>query len=427
MIYRNPKLSYYLAVVKEKKSKLLWVLLLALAVSLPFERLLTLDLFGYTVKISYLLAIAIVIYFVFIRLKNKIKDKVSLEEYFLAAYVLINFMTAFWTLNFNRTVVISGMIFLMVLLYLALKRLISSELALKIESTLVWVGVAISFFGFWQFLAGSVPALNQFSLLRPQYQVGVFPFPRIQSTLLEPLYLANFLLIPTFLAIKKYIGTPKIKTAWPVVVMSAAIFLTLSRGGIYALALGLIIVGVATIWRFKNQLKSYLKTLGIVLAGLVLAAAMFYASAGSGAVKTAAVHSGSEDWGAQEVDTGRTATMKAAWEEFKTQPIGIGTGTFGDLPQFKAKIATKGYQTVNNLYLEVLVESGFLGLLAFGAFLLLIFWRLLKKAYQKDQNAVYFLAIFVAIFFQYLTFSTIYITYVWFFLALATRLEINEA
>jgi O-antigen ligase len=130
-------------------------------------------------------------------------------------------------------------------------------------------------------------------------------------------------------------------------------------------------------------------------------------------------HAGVADVSTGESTLDRFYLTKIAWQQFLKHPWGIGTGAFGALPEFTEKVIVGDYQTVNNLYLEVLVEEGIIGFLIFIFFLTLLIKNLSVKIQEKNFAALIYLVIGVAIFVQAVSFSSLYILPIWAYLALA--------
>ena len=86
---------------------------------------------------------------------------------------------------------------------------------------------------------------------------------------------------------------------------------------------------------------------------------------------------------------------------------------------------------VNNEYLELLVETGVLGLVCFGAVVLVVLWQARVAASKMDsafvQAVVYgLMAALVATLVQYNTFSVLYIMHIWLLIGLLHRLTVEK-
>ncbi len=388
-----------------------------LLVSLPFERLLTVELSGYTLKFSYLFGILLIAYFFCDLIRRKVKDNVAAEEVLLVFFSVMAFLTLFWTLDFKRSLVISLMFLFMALIFIVLRRLIDDKRSIALENLLIWLGLAAAIFGLWQFFAGSFDSISHLAFLRPQYTKELFGFPRIQSTFLEPLYFADFLLISIGLLIKRVcLG---VHDYLKLFIIGIAFFLTLSRGGIYALAGGLVLALLVILVKFRKYLAKYLLSILVIVAAALVSLALIYVVSGHRGVGNYFSQAQNTSLSSDEVDNNRLSTTQVAWRTFKNHPFGIGAGAFGALPEYKSNIPARGYQTVNNLYLEVLVEEGIIGLVFLAGFVVLLIIDLIKRIGLGKIENLFYLAILVSFLIQFLTFSTLYIMYIWVFLALA--------
>jgi O-antigen ligase len=149
----------------------------------------------------------------------------------------------------------------------------------------------------------------------------------------------------------------------------------------------------------------------------IFAIFLVYSTADKAGVNQFLGHTAVNDVGTGESVIGRLGTASSALGTAVGHPFGLGAGAFGALPQFSDR---SDYQIVNNLYLEILVESGIFGLVLFAGFLFLIFQKLWQNYRIFGFFNLFYLLGLLAIFIQYFSFSTIYIVYIWFFIALAT-------
>jgi O-antigen ligase len=115
----------------------------------------------------------------------------------------------------------------------------------------------------------------------------------------------------------------------------------------------------------------------------------------------------------------RDLSRQIAWQSIRDRPLsGIGLATFGALSQYQFLRENGEWQTVNNQYLEIVVELGLVGLMIFLAIVFLaIRYQVLAVGNGKYENVVY-LGWLLAVLVQYLTFSTLYLLYIWIFLAI---------
>jgi oligosaccharide repeat unit polymerase len=355
----------YNKVMKNLKTKPIYnwqfFLVALLLFALPFERLLTIEFQGFTIKPSYLAGIILIITFAF-SFKEGLKSffskiKFDKSEIILLLFSAWSYLGLFWTPDKKRTFVISSLYLFVFLVYLVLKRVVKKEWLPRIFNIIVWLGVLTSIFSFWQFFADTMGLSQNISTLRDYYTKQIFGFPRVQSTFLEPLYFGNFLIIPIFIAIYHFFEKPMPRKALPVLIMTLALFLTMSRGAIYGLVGGLTIFLFFYIIKIK-QIKTAIFTVLIVLAGFGLSLGAVSLSSKTGAKdylnhakQNEVLDSLGGSLGSVDI-TNRNYTVPLAIEKIKQgNYLGLGAGAFGSLPQFKLLRENGAYQTVNNLYL----------------------------------------------------------------------------
>ena len=425
--------------------KIRYWLIILFFVALPFERIFTFEFASYTIKLSYIFGIILLLYFLCQVISKKINISLYKEELYLLLFALLAVLSTLWSIDWPRSLVVSLMILLSVLIFYALRRLVDPDLRQKLFSLIIVIGFLVSLFALWQFFIDKT-SLSQFSYLREQYKSAVFGFPRVQSTFLEPLYLANFLLIPIFLGIyfeisnfstriyqiSRHSFPPKAESACDrrnlassrlfairlfLLVTATAFFLTLSRGAYLALAISLVLFFGMMLFTRTNVSK-LIKPLLILILSFGIAVLCILSVGGTSGLKKYFGHAAVNDITTGESVIDRKDTMSIAISQFYHHPFGIGAGAFGALPEFKGDIPLQGYQTVNNLYLEILVEEGFLGIILFILFLVYYLVNLAREGVKNKLFLIMSLSLISALLIQYLFFSTLYIMYVWVILAM---------
>lgn len=391
---------------------------------LPFERIFTFEFSGYTLKLAYIFGIVLLLYFLSQVTTKKINISLYKEEIYLLLFVLLAILSTLWSIDWPRSLVVSSMIFFSTLIFYALRRLIDSDLRQKLFILIITIGFLVSIFALWQFFVDKT-SLSQLSYLREEYKSLVFGFPRVQSTFLEPLYLANFLLIPIFLGIYLEISdyaarTYQISKSFLrlfLLITATAFFLTLSRGAFLALAISLVLFFGMMLFMRINILK-LIKPLLIIILSFGIAVLSILSVGGAEGLKKYFGHATVNDITTGESVLDRKETISVAISRLYQHPFGVGAGAFGALPEFKSDIALQGYQTVNNLYLEILVEEGFLGLILFVLFLVYYLINLAGQGKNNKLLLIISLSLISALLIQYLFFSTLYIIYIWVVLAM---------
>lgn len=292
---------------------------------------------------------------------------------------------------------------------------------------LIGSAVVVCVFGLYQFFGDLMGLSTSLTGLRPQYTSGVFGFPRIQSTGLEPLYFDNFLLIPIALIIASLPYAAKRLGLWlALVFFSTIIFLNVSRGAIVAL-LVLAVAGVILALGRRNTVAA-----GAIAASVVAAVIISTGLISIGgsvpkqkSVKTQhAVKSFAKQ--ATNVSSGESTEFRALSRQRALQVweghwfLGVGPGNFGlAAHKLDPNNFADDKAIVNNEPLEILAETGVVGIVVIGLFAASIFGLLVKAARAAHMSPTLRIWIgglamaLLAICVQYQTFSTLYITHVW--------------
>ncbi len=437
--------------------------IIILFLSLFFERLPTLEVSGFSLKLSLIAGLGLIIaWFInYIRnrchpefisgsqtLKTEIPDLVRNDKKSLSLHITHYSLLAFWIINlisliinpitfrgFSIFILISFNIILFFVISLSdFKR----DLWLKISKILIIGAVIVSIFALWQFVGDLAGVYYKWTFLREHYTKIVFGFPRIQGTFLEPMLFANFLLIPIFIGfslwLKKQISSKFfIPTEF---LMLTVMILTLSRSSYLAL----IIAGMAVlILAFKDiiQWKILAISLLVFLSAIGVALGLVRIGGGKNAFSNFVLHSAEVVLAPSKQSTStaeRLGTYGGALGAFKEKPIlGIGPGGYGRYYYDKnnGNDPNQGTQTVNNEYLEILAENGILGTLA-----IVIFWLSLLiygiRKYIKESDAFFktmilgLIAGSIAIFVQYNFFSSLYVIYIWVLWALLGQINVSN-
>ena len=154
----------------------------------------------------------------------------------------------------------------------------------------------------------------------------------------------------------------------------ACLALTFSRGGYLGW-----LAGTAAI---LGMLRVRLSRRAAALIALGLGIAIFLLAAGAPVINRLAssfdVSEGS--------NTGRLAIWRDAVETFTINPLGIGLGNYAI--SMENGIGFRNPITAHNLYLDLLVEAGVLGLAAFAALMAYAAHALLQR-YRENGNAVF--------------------------------------
>lgn len=415
-IFKNPVIGIYL-----------------IAFFLPFERVGAYEFGAMTIRISQILFIILIVVWVgkmiFQRKIDLVKNPLII---LLAIFLLINIVSLQNTINLERSVIVLAFVIFTILLSLIIPNLLRDRKPIeKIVVILLVSCFLVSVFGIFQFLGDMAGLPTTITGLRDLYTKNVLGFPRIQSTAYEPLYFANYLLIPLSIAFALFLSRQgKIKSSWLLILLlvgAVSFVLTIARGGYLALAAAVLVI---CLFYFKKVFT--MRNVIILAAILVIVWWVVVQALGFGGglfnLETFKEHVGNVFYGAsfnERIDTFEKAMI--AWREHPF--LGVGVGGFGPYvaphPSYMPK---DGWRIVNNELIEILAETGILGAFAFFIIILVLIIRSIKaiiKTQDKYLKAIMIalLAAFIGVLVQYQTFSTLYIMHVWFLIGLMIAVQ----
>ncbi len=403
---------------------------------LPFERVPTVNFGGVDIKINIVLGFLTLVSWILALLANPKKYKIQPAPVWplLLLFILAMFASIWQAVNFGRAQqVLIFILFTMSIGILSLNMITSVKNLNKIITVLFVSALAVSLFGFFQFFGDLAHIPISVTLLKDIYTKEVFGFPRIQAFSMEPLYFANYLLIPICLSLSYFFGKIK-KSPDPeeenkfldnrlnlvlfLMILLINFVLTVSRGAYIALIVALILlffVYFRRVFTWKNIL------IFIITAVVVGYGVVFALSKGEFRATNEFVgHVLLKDINAGESIQGRLQGFRSALTQFNKSPIfGVGLGNYGPNVSGKPYVNPPGgWPIVNNQYIETLTETGIVGLTTLLLFLIALIWQGLK-AYRRAQDPFLkatmlgLLAAFIGILVQYNSFSTLYIIHIW--------------
>jgi O-antigen ligase len=425
-IYRHPK----------------WGVLLLIFL-LPFERIPSWNMpleWGITLRLSQVVGLILVVAFIgrlatrrinWLKLKGYLKNPVIIS---ILAYLLVALLSVGWAVDREKALLVTGFTFFTGLCgFLVFFWFNSKNMLPKIEQVFFWAVLIVSLFGIYQFMADTFNLSIFWSGLLERYTKIVLGFPRVQSTALEPLFLVNFLLIPfglfsaLFLTKQSQLSSRRLVSILILIVIT--LVLAVARGGY--LASIILLISVVIFLARSYSWRRLAKFLGIILIGLVLAGLLIVGSSrwsygNSSGLDKLLAHSSQITTEQRDNLAARSQLWSWAFRAFKEQPItGVGVGNFGSW------MGEQGYpwrqRTVNNEPLEILAETGILGAVPIVMMTLLIIFGSIKSFGKSNPQIKPWLAGFlvalVAIWAQYMTFSTLYITHFWVLIGLLLALQ----
>lgn len=343
----------------------------------------------------------------------------------LAAFWGVCVLSAAWAgFNSRSLAVVLFTVFVGVLAWVVALRFERDKIEMYLK-ILVGSALATCAFGFYQFFGDLFGLPPAWTGLREAYTKVVFGFPRIQSTGLEPLYFGNFLLIACGLLIVAAINGYRQRWAlWAFVPIATVVWLTVSRGAMVALGILGALAAVVGLWRRRWANVGRLAAAMVVSMGLAVGI-IYLGSQYVVQLKTAKTNQALQNFSKQstnistgESSTGRARTRNLALKAFATHPVlGIGPGNFGAYAAREMPRHFSGTSAiVNNEPLELLAETGLVGLASLVVFVAGLLWAAVRMVKTKliEYVMAYGLVLFVSgTALQYQTFSTLYITHIW--------------
>ena len=341
----------------------------------------------------------------------------------LLLFCVVNFIGVFQAPNESRSMAIFGLTVFTIAVGMLIPQILTTRGHLRrVVLVLLLSATLVGIFGVFQFLGDILGLPSSVTGLRELYTKDVFGFPRIQSTALEPLYFANYLLLPIGVLYGLILYR---KNAFPRLVMlglfalfCANLFLTISRGG-YLGAIVLFLVMSAIAFRDVFRVRTLLPILlGGALVVIIVLKALSLNDASGMNLETLASHVRNVFYGASYNE--RIETFDQARLVFWSSPlVGIGPGSFGpSVAPSPMVMPEDGWRIVNNEPLELLAETGIVGAALMFITILLLVLRTLK-AFQKAPEGrtryvlLGLLGALTGAIVQYQTFSVLYIMHVW--------------
>ncbi len=392
---------------------------------LPFERVPTYELAGVNLKINTILGFitlfAWVLALIFNYKKNILRPNVLAIP--LVIFVIALMISLFSAVDLTRSIIVLVFIIFTILLsVLAVNMVDSKENLKKIILVLFLSSFVAGVFGLFQF-GGDVIGLPQsLTLLKEGYTSKVFGFPRIQAFSMEPLYFANLLLIPIFLAFAFFFNRAEpIKRWWLVGLLAILLvnfILTVSRGGYLGFIIAFLVLGILL---FKKVFTWRNILIGVATIMVVGYGVAFALSKGDYRATNEFIgHVMLKDISAGESIEGRLVTFERALTAYRQNPVfGVGIGNYGPWTKGYPMVRPeKGWDIVNNQYIELMAETGLVGTIAFGFLLLvlivrsLVAFKITQDIFLKSVLAG-LLAALAGILVQYNFMSTLYIIHIW--------------
>lgn len=409
-----------------------WYGMLLIIFFLPFERLGSYDIAGVTVRPSQITALLTMISTITYYLRQKSfpfpKNPIVWP---LLLYFFVGVVGLLHAPNMQRSVmVLSFTIFTCSIALLIPFIVKKNEHFEQLNKYLFSSFLIVTVFGIYQFLGDLVGLPPALTGLRELYTKDVLGFPRVQSTALEPLYFANYLLIPLSLLISFFLAQKNVLAPWKMLGLIGIglvnLLLTVARGGYIAFAVSFTVL--IAYYFFEKKLFTP-RNLIIAGLGIFIAVTVAWQAVDVSVVTDEfAGHVTNLFEGASYNE--RVQMFEIAQRAWQEHPwVGIGPGSFGPYENWHPEIVPPhGWRIVNNIYLETLAETGILGLLLLLSVFTIVIIRSIKAlTIAKDPlhqaMLIGLLAAFFGILVQYNTFSILYIVHVWLTIGLLIALQ----
>ncbi len=408
-------------------------LLQVMVLSLPFERIPSFDIAFLTIRPSLLIGGVLILRALWLLVRARKLAKFPLEILLIGLFVLWIVLLVPVSINLSRAVqvvIYTAFTISVALSIFYIWQKINSVSRRKVVLALYVAAIATSIFGLYQYFGDFFGLGSAFTGLAERYSWKVFGFARVQSTGLEPLYFGSYLLMPTLILMNEILYR---KDTIPYSMAVLALFvttlgLTLSRGAIYGLiGATLVTFFLSTIFRKKLKQSRLKKVVLAIIMGFLLSLACVQlfnrtpptegpteGKKAAGAYVQQLTNSGVEGAG-DDRSRFRNKAINMVTSDINVLMFGIGPGQFG--PYIQGVNAEGGWVIVNNLPLEILLETGVIGFLIMLTVIILVVRQTLVLLPKTDGHESYLLfgllAYLFSQFVQAQTFSTLYILHIW--------------
>ncbi len=214
--------------------------------------------FKLTIPMIYLAILAVFSLPKIVKNSAKLFSRKTFANWLLSAFVLYNFASVFWSLNKPRTILTAGIVALLFVAYLSalFSAKFIKENAKNFAKIYVFSAILMGIFALIQFIYGTF--FESGLLLCAGCVSGQFGFVRPNVFAIEPQFLGS-LLVPAILIIFHEILVQKNSISRNLMLgfLAFSLFLTLSRGAIFAMIFGLILVAILSKTNWKNIGKSF--------------------------------------------------------------------------------------------------------------------------------------------------------------------------
>ncbi len=388
------------------------------------------------------------VFLLFIKKDNQLmSQKINFFVFWAIGFFLVSLPSWFLVINFSRflqftlgIILVFGATFLL------------SHYAKNIfdkVKLLILSMIFASIFAIYQFGADML-GFSEFSLLRWQYTKVVFGIPRVHSFFLEPLLFAGGLFFPIiffavaflnnqrlfeFLKLKNinWLQNYKLINLVLLLFFGLVFAMTYSKSAFLVMVIIFFILFILAILKYKDWLLVKFVTGSVILGTiLVVTLSLIWPSFGDAILEI----------NRNFIDTMVGKSPSSVERDMYIQSAllflpdfiftGTGSGQFAPIASFSLKFLGRDVNSVviNNIYLEIWFEHGFLALSLFLGLWLYLLWENIKKL-KNIQNwktpnitlRVSLLLSLIAYLIQWLFFSPLYIMPIFILLGLLLALD----
>jgi len=408
-------------------------LLVALVFALPFERIPSVDVFGASLRLSVVFCILIIMRAAYIVIIKRSDFKIFTIQRLLIFLLVWVVLLIPESINIKRAIAVTLFNGFTIISALAVAVIFNKKYMIPIIKSILLSALLVVAIGIYQYPADLLGISPKYTGLLERYRSPIFSYPRIHSMSLEPLYFASYLLLPISFTLSLIFFDKnknfKNKTLYILLgIYSFALFLTASRGAIYALAASFVaFIMLSFIVKSLNVRKLLVAACIIVLSfAFALATFSFINQNTFSSVKkdinatknfTTQITKTSID-SQDERSSSRQKALDILKDNKTAWLVGIGPGQYGPYVQNNTEKSDGGWFIVNNLTLELLVELGMVGLMTVLAIFGMLLFKLFVEINKSNENTILVFGSALLIFIisqaiQYQSFSTLYIIQIW--------------
>lgn len=316
-------------------------------------------------------------------------------------FVLLSLLSLLWTPNLTRGILTVGIIGLLYLILLAAiaERGRLKKLLPMLANVLITSAIVISILAFLQVIVGIwLPRAE--ALLCAGCTADQFGFVRPNVFAIEPQFLGSLLIAPLLILLREFLrGKRSLAALIGFITIGSALFMTLSRGAIFAFAFGALILFGLNLRKLKYFFEPVVALVAAFLVALLIQGATaalnpridvtFYGAISSsisqlslGTIQLPAGRAAQSnndetapafDGYVEESTDARLNLTQLALGTWRATPLrvlfGVGVGGTGAAIHAAYPDKIDAREIVQNEYVEILLEYGLVGLALFVALL----------------------------------------------------------